>query len=685
MGLYLTYSAISMGILLLLYHLFLEKEKMHRTNRAFLLFSLVFSLTIPLIPVGIGDQIPDLVRTVISAEQLTSGETTELSREFLLSDSYQVNPGFVPVQTNTGSSTQSWLIAALVLYALVCMILFVRLLRIIYMIQLKADRNPKRLLQGCELVLLNESIVPHTFMNTIFVNRYEYESGQIGRDILIHEQTHVRQKHSFDLLFVEMLKIIFWFNPLLYQYKKAILLNHEFLADQAVIQSGTEVKEYQALLLNTLLARPAHGLSHSFNFALTKKRLHMMTQPVSRLRSSLKLLSVIPVVLMLAFLFGCESTPADVGSSDKTVTIAFTDSESIILNGEEIDVSTLDDRLSKLSETYELHFIIEDHPEMLAGPVMEVTRLVQRYRSMDEGKAQDVIVIDINDRSEIVIDETVHTLDELRSTVSNHAERANLIISLRVQRGAEIDTILSVQSLFREVQVSRIHYSTIQQPAATDDSDTTLRQKLADLNTAARSYMELSPESHSYDELDRKYQDFLRKHDTFYEAQLRLYEDSLNTPPPPPIVPSPETRLNNRFEANDNRAPSSSEQKDTSAKEMKIFSILINAQGSLLINEQPGSPSDVKDAVKDFVAETKELPVMAVVAIRTDRRTPYDVYLEVIREASAAYNELRDRASYERFGVPFSALAPDSEQQTEIRDLYPKRISAAEPETRNNG
>jgi hypothetical protein len=254
MGLYLTYSAISMGILLLLYHLFLEKEKMHRTNRAFLLFSLVFSLTIPLIPVGIGDQIPDLVRTMVSAEKPTSGETTELSGEFLLSDSYQVNPGFVPVQANTGSSSTSWLIAALVLYALVCMTLFVRLLRIIHMIQLKADRNPKRLLQGCELVLLNESIVPHTFMNTIFVNRHEYESGQIGRDILIHEQTHARQKHSFDLLFVEMLKIIFWFNPLLYQYKKTILLNHEFLADQAVIQSGTEVKEYQALLLNTLLA-----------------------------------------------------------------------------------------------------------------------------------------------------------------------------------------------------------------------------------------------------------------------------------------------------------------------------------------------------------------------------------------------------------------------------------------------
>jgi biopolymer transport protein ExbD len=412
----------------------------------------------------------------------------------------------------------------------------------------------------------------------------------------------------------------------------------------------------------------------------------MMTQPVSRLRSSLKLLSVIPVVLMLAFLFGCESTPADVGSSDKTITIAFTDSESILLNGEEIEVSTLDDRLSELSKTYELHFIIEDHPEMLAGPVMEVNRLVQRYRSMNAGKSQDLIVIDINDRSEIVIDETIHTLDELRNKLSDHAERTNLIISLRVERGAETDTILSVQSLFREIKVSRIHYSTIQKSAAAEVADTMLRQKLTDLNNAARRYMELSPESYSYDELDRKYREFLRKHDTFYEAQLRLYEDSLTTPPPPPpIVPSPESRLNNRSEANDNRAPSSSEQKDISAKEMKIFSILINAQGSLLIDEQPGSPSDVKDAVKDFVAETKELPVMAVVAIRTDRRTPYDVYLEVIREASAAYDELRDRASYERFGVPYSALAPDSEQQAEIRDIYPKRISAAEPETRNNG
>ena len=87
-------------------------------------------------------------------------------------------------------------------------------------------------------ILLQKHIIPHTLLKYIFVNKTDFESQKIPKEVLLHEQTHAIQRHSSDLLFVEVLQIIFWFNPLLYFIKKSIKLNHEFLADQAVLYNG---------------------------------------------------------------------------------------------------------------------------------------------------------------------------------------------------------------------------------------------------------------------------------------------------------------------------------------------------------------------------------------------------------------------------------------------------------------
>ena len=121
-------------------------------------------------------------------------------------------------------------------------------------------------------------------------------------------------------------------------------------------------------------------------------------------------------------------------------------------------------------------------------------------------------------------------------------------------------------------------------------------------------------------------------------------------------------------------------------RERNLMNILVNAQGMVLINEQPAAVASVRERVKDFIDNNgadpnlSESPNDAIVSIKTDRRTPYNVYIDMLDEVMGAYAELRHAASMDRFGVPYSSLEDNSVEQEEIQELYPKKISIAEPD-----
>lgn len=121
-------------------------------------------------------------------------------------------------------------------------------------------------------------------------------------------------------------------------------------------------------------------------------------------------------------------------------------------------------------------------------------------------------------------------------------------------------------------------------------------------------------------------------------------------------------------------------------RERNLMNILVNAQGMVLIDEEPASINNVRERVKTFVDNNgadpnlSESPDDAIVSIKTDRRTPYNVYIDMLDEVMGAYAELRNQASMDRFGVPFSSLEQDSENREVIQELYPKKISIAEPD-----
>jgi N-acetylmuramoyl-L-alanine amidase len=131
-----------------------------------------------------------------------------------------------------------------------------------------------------------------------------------------HELVHVNQKHTIDILFIEVLKVFFWFNPLFIFYKKAIQLNHEFLADEEIVKTYNNVPFYQNLLLQKSSNIQTIYLASNLNYLVTKKRLIMMTKSTSRKIAILKKIAIIPILTVLVYFFCIE-----IVAQEKVITV----------------------------------------------------------------------------------------------------------------------------------------------------------------------------------------------------------------------------------------------------------------------------------------------------------------------------------------------------------------------------
>jgi beta-lactamase regulating signal transducer with metallopeptidase domain len=281
---FLIKSTIPLLVFLAIYHLLLEKEKMHQFNRFYLLFGLVFSLVIPFITIEIIE---------------------EITTPIIQNSAVQINQGSIVLVEETNYLP----IILWSIYGLVTTLFSIRFLNNLLKIISKINSNKSVDYKDAKLILLEEKVLPHTFLNFIFINETEYNNRKIETELFSHELTHVLQKHTFDVLFIELLKTIFWFNPIFIFYKKAIQLNHEFLADEKVIATYNNVSFYQNLLLSKANSIPTYYLTSNLNYSLTKKRLIMMTKTTSKTKAILKKIAVIPFILGLVF-FLCLKTIA---------------------------------------------------------------------------------------------------------------------------------------------------------------------------------------------------------------------------------------------------------------------------------------------------------------------------------------------------------------------------------------
>ncbi len=310
-----------MAIFLLFYKFLLEKENMHLFKRFYLLGTMIASLLIPL--VVFTEYVPMVV------EQGT----------------YPIETVVVSVQETPPAQDIDTINFSLLFWSiyLVGVAGFgFRFIRNLFQILQRIHTNPRHELGFATHVLLRELMTPHTFFKYIFLNKKNFEAKAIPKEVLLHEETHARQYHSIDVLFIELLQVVLWFNPFIYLFTKSIKLNHEFLADRAVLQKDINTITYQNTLLSYLSPdsekKYQPTLANAINYSSIKKRFTIMKTHTSKKSIALRSLLLLPLMALLLTGF----------SETKTVTKSIEQLHSI--EGVWLDKDTENYKLSVLEE-----------------------------------------------------------------------------------------------------------------------------------------------------------------------------------------------------------------------------------------------------------------------------------------------------------------------------------------------
>ena len=272
---FLTYDlkvAVLLAVFYMFYRLMLARETFHRVNRIVLLLTAVTSYVLPLCVITIHE-------TVIMqrAAHVAVG-------------SFQVD------MMNEEPATPLWQIILPILFIIGMMATLVHtlssLFRIIRIIR-HSEQYPQT--DGTTICVTgNASLTPFSWMHYIVMNRSDYETGDAA--ILAHERGHIRLHHSWDLLFVDTLTALQWFNPAMWMLRSDLRAIHEYEADAAVLSQGINARQYQYLLITKAAGIGGYSLANGISHSTLKNRINMMLHTKSDRSRLLKLLALLPIV-----------------------------------------------------------------------------------------------------------------------------------------------------------------------------------------------------------------------------------------------------------------------------------------------------------------------------------------------------------------------------------------------------
>jgi len=304
---YILKSSLSLIILFGLYWFLLRREKLFIFNRYFLIFSILFSLVITFISIPVNIRTNETQKNIIT---LLNGNLPALS--------YEQNP-------ITNSSKQQYTVAdsfteaspakisfsqiLIIVYVIGLILLLFRFTKNIFTISRQIQLSESINFSGKKLVLIDHQVNPYCFFNTIFVYKHDYLNNKIAKEFLAHELEHIRQSHSIDIIFIELIRIVYWFNPILFLYSRAIRVNHEYLADSGVLRDSLDIKNYADKLLSLISYRGTISLTSGFNHSLMKRRLLMITKskPKSTILS-IRIIVTLSLVLIITFLISLKES-----------------------------------------------------------------------------------------------------------------------------------------------------------------------------------------------------------------------------------------------------------------------------------------------------------------------------------------------------------------------------------------
>ncbi|MCM4156090.1 M56 family metallopeptidase [Gramella sp. AN32] len=296
---YILKSGLCLLVLFSFYKLFMEGETFHSIKRIYLLLALAISLMLPLITISYNIEIPteEIGETIVLKGVKSATEVSERAswKELL--------PGIL-----------------LGIYFIGFSIFAFRFYKNLKDLISEANKNDQLKDLPYIYVLLGRKLDPHSFFQYIFLNKEEFRNDKISSAVMEHEKAHVDQKHSLDLFFLELIHIVFWFNPVFIFIKKSVKLNHEFLADHRVLQKAYCPLQYSNILFQYSSGHHHNALSSPINHSLIKKRIIMITKSFSLRRLFLKSFLFLPVLGVCVYLFNEEIVAKPVPTNAETIT-----------------------------------------------------------------------------------------------------------------------------------------------------------------------------------------------------------------------------------------------------------------------------------------------------------------------------------------------------------------------------
>ena len=293
------FSTIAMALFFGLYWLTLRRSNLFRLRRFYLIGTLIVAVIIPF--VSIGTKAPQVARVSTYVQQIQMHEEAVVPQIEIQEASTEPVQAATPASAEPVAVTPSWnwKDALQTVYLVGCafafILLIIKLIKTFGYYRRSVLSDELSTGDMCVRVLGEpDGNLPFSFLRSVFVNPEVFTESEL-QQVLRHERTHIRQRHTWDLLFTEAVRVMQWFNPIIYLYAKELSSVHEYLADEQVIAQGASKRDYLELLYKQLCVGKFVPVGNSFRHLLTKKRILMMSQPVKRRMSAWWLLALIPI------------------------------------------------------------------------------------------------------------------------------------------------------------------------------------------------------------------------------------------------------------------------------------------------------------------------------------------------------------------------------------------------------
>jgi len=272
------------------YYFLLRKETFFNSSRWFLLAGLITSIVLPFL----------VYTKVIFVEPAPVQNWTTTVKN--------VNPSqlYVSQTVENQSFEINWNLIILAIYAVGLLALIIKFAMDFYSLNSVLKGKEVQQQADFKFIDINENIAPFSYFDYIVYNSSMFTAAEL-ENILEHEKVHSDQNHTVDVLISRVFCLLFWFNPIIWLYKKAILQNLEFIADSEAAKKISDKKAYQYTLLKITTHESCVAITNHFYQSLIKKRIVMLNKNQSKKRNYIKYFAVIPALVIFVLLFQIET------------------------------------------------------------------------------------------------------------------------------------------------------------------------------------------------------------------------------------------------------------------------------------------------------------------------------------------------------------------------------------------